>query len=274
MPGTATAMETLADSVQHAQDQALPLPLFSSSQPGFSLADAYTVAAQLQQRRVQGGARVVGRKIGFTNPQLWDQYGVRAPIWGAMYAHTVTPAANLPAGFSLRPFVQPKIEPELVLHLHRTPPPGADEATLLACIDWVAHGFEIVQSHYADWKFTAADAVADGSLHGALLLGEPVPLASIGADVSQRLRACELTLHCDGQPVQSGVGSNVLGSPLAALAHLVALLAAQGPQVALQAGEMVTTGTVTAAYAIASGQTWHTTVHGIDLPGLRVAFTA
>jgi 2-keto-4-pentenoate hydratase len=274
MPRTATAMQTLAKSVQHAQDQALPLPLFSDSPAGLSLAEAYAIADHLQDRRVQEGARVVGRKIGFTNPQLWDQYGVRAPIWGAMYAHSVTPAANLAAGFSLRPFVQPKIEPELVLHLHRTPPLGADESTLLSCIDWIAHGFEIVQSHFANWKFTAADAVADGSLHGALLLGEPQFLTTWGSDVQAQLRTCELALFCDGQHVQSGVGSNVLGSPLAALAHLVALLAEQGPQAALQAGEMVTTGTVTAAYDVAPGQTWHTTLHGITLPGLRVAFTA
>jgi 2-keto-4-pentenoate hydratase len=266
--------DALAQAVQHAQDHAQPLRLLSQAQAELSLPDAYTVAARLQQRRVQGGARVVGRKIGFTNPQLWDQYGVRAPIWGAMYAHSVTPVASLKHGFSLRPFVQPKIEPELVLHLHRTPPPGADEATLLGCIDWVAHGFEIVQSHYADWKFSAADAVADGSLHAALLLGEPQPLARLGADLAARLRGCEVALHKDGLHVQTGKGSNVLGSPLAALAHLVALLAEQGPQVALQAGEMVTTGTITAAYAVAPGHTWHTTVDGIELPGLNVHFTA
>jgi 2-keto-4-pentenoate hydratase len=271
---TTLDLDALAQSVQHAQDHALPLRLLSDTHPGSGLHDGYAVAARLQQRRAQGGARVVGRKIGFTNPQLWNQYGVRAPIWGAMYAHSVRPVATLTDGFSLRPFVQPKIEPELVLHLHRTPPPGADEATLLGCIDWVAHGFEIVQSHYADWKFTAADAVADGSLHGALLLGEPQPVASLGADIEARLRTCQLALFCDGQHVQSGSGSNVLGSPLTALAHLVALLAEQGPQVALQAGEMVTTGTITAAYAVAPGQTWHTTVEGIALPGLRIQFTA
>jgi 2-keto-4-pentenoate hydratase len=270
----AAQLDAFATAVRHAQDQAQPLRLFSDSPAGLSLSEGYAVAARLQRQRVQGGARVVGRKIGFTNPQLWDPYGVRAPIWGAMYAHSVVPAASVSSGFSLQPFVQPKIEPEVVLQLHRAPPPGADAAELLSCIDWVAHGFEIVQSHYADWKFTAADAVADGSLHGALVLGDPQPLVGLGDEAAERLRAFQLHLWCDGQAVQSGVGGNVLGSPLAALAHLVALLAEQGPDAALQAGEMVTTGTLTAAYPISAGQSWHTQIEGIALPGLRVAFTA
>ena len=30
---------------------------------------------------------------------------------------------------------------------------------LFGCLDWVAPGFEIVQSHQLDWKFEVADTV-------------------------------------------------------------------------------------------------------------------
>jgi hypothetical protein len=30
----------------------------------------------------------------------------------------------------------------------------------------VAHGYEIVHTHFPGWKFSAAQAVADGGLHG------------------------------------------------------------------------------------------------------------
>jgi 2-oxo-3-hexenedioate decarboxylase len=46
-----------------------------------------------------------------------------------------------------------------------------DETALLACIDWVAHGFELVQSIFPGWKFSAPDAAAAFGLHGALLIG-------------------------------------------------------------------------------------------------------
>jgi 2-keto-4-pentenoate hydratase len=264
--------QALALEIKSAQDHAQPLALLSTRHPELSLADAYAVAQRLQQMRMSAGAVTVGRKIGFTNPQLWDQYGVRLPIWGAMYAHTVLPYEQWQAGFSLQPFVQPKIEPEVVLHFDRAPPSGADAAAVLACVDWVAHGFEIVQSHYANWKFTAADAVADGSLHGALLLGTPQPVSQLGGDLLGRLKQLKLDLFCDAAFVQSGLGSNVMGSPLMAVAHLLEVLAAQGPACALRAGEMVTTGTITAAYAVQAGQTWHTQIEGLGLPGLRVEF--
>jgi 2-keto-4-pentenoate hydratase len=264
---------TLALAVQHAQDNAKRLGLISAQHAAFSVADAYAVALQLRQLRVSHGTVVVGRKIGFTNPQLWQQYGVAAPIWGDMYAHTVWPPVRWQSGFGLRPFVQPKIEPEIVLHFHRAPPAGADAAAVLACVDWVAHGFEIVQSHYANWKFTAADAIACGSLHGALLLGPPQAVNALGRGLESALRELKLDLFCDEQFVQSGLGSNVMGSPLAAVAHLVALLSEQDPLLALQAGEIVTTGTLTAAYDVRPGQTWRTQITGINLPGLQVTFT-
>ena len=63
-------------------------------------------------------------------------------------------------------------------------------------------------------------------------------------------------------------GSNVLGSPL------VAVLAKQPWAKALHAGELVTTGTLTAALPIHAGEAWSTILDGIALPGISVAFEA
>ncbi len=52
-----------------------------------------------------------------------------------------------------------------------------DEAALLGCIAWVAHGFEIVHSMFAGWRFAAADTVAAFALHGAYRLGPRRPIA-------------------------------------------------------------------------------------------------
>ena len=48
------------------------------------------------------------------------------------------------------------------------------------------------------------------------------------------------------------------------------MLARQGAP--LGAGEIVTTGTLTAAYPARPGETWRTELHGIALPGLAVRF--
>jgi 2-oxo-3-hexenedioate decarboxylase len=80
-------------------------------------------------------------------------------------------------------------------------------------------------------------------------------------------------LSCDGREVEAGRGSNVLGSPLAAIAHLVSVLATQRDAAPLRAGELVTTGTLTTARTIHAGETWQSHLAGIALPGLRITFS-
>lgn len=67
-------------------------------------------------------------------------------------------------------------------------------------------------------------------------------------DLSSRLERFTIALSCNGELRDTGRGSNVLGGPLAAAGHLIALLAKQPQAKALQAGELVTTGTLTAAF--------------------------
>ncbi|QAA95338.1 2-keto-4-pentenoate hydratase [Pollutimonas thiosulfatoxidans] len=264
-------MTEIAHRVQTAQDQASTIEPITQSNPGFSLTDGYRVAASIQTARIQAGAQFVGRKIGFTNKELWKQFGVDAPIWGAMYDHSVVAATNGKTTFSLAAFSEPRIEPEIALHFHKAPPANATAAELVECIDWVAHGFEIVQSHFPGWRFTAADAVADGSLHGALLLGTPCPIQAFGNDVAAQLEQATVTLSCDGGIRQVGTGANVMGNPLNAVAYLSAELARAG-MAPIAAGELITTGSMTAAYAVSPGEQWSSTFEHGPLSGLAVVF--
>jgi 2-keto-4-pentenoate hydratase len=66
----------------------------------------------------------------------------------------------------------------------------------------------------------------------------------------------------------------VLGSPLAAIAHLIAVLGKQAKYMPLQANEMVTTGTISTALSIHAGETWQTKLEGIALPSHSGEFMA
>ncbi len=274
---TATELKTIAGQVKVAQDLGLSLAPISSQHAGFDTTAAYAVADLIHAMRLADGARAVGRKIGFTNPAMWPQYGVADPVWAYVYDSTVSylPATSKqPAICSLGGFVNPKIEPEIVFHFKSAPPPGADVLAVLACVDWVAHGFEMVQSHYPGWKFKAPDAIADWGMHGRLLVGQPQAVDTLGSSLQETLTTFTLALSCDGQLQETGKGANVLGNPLAAVVHLIEVLASQTPHQPLQANELVTTGTVTSAYSVQPGQTWQTVLEGIDLPGLSVSFAA
>ena len=271
----ATELHAIASLIKTAQDRGLPLTQITSQHAGFDIAAAYAVADLIHAMRLAKGACAVGRKIGFTNPAMWAQYGVSAPVWAYMYDSTVTYLEDTldTQTCSLHGFVNPKIEPEIIFHFHTAPPPGADMAAVLACVDWVAHGFEMVQSHYPGWKFQAPDAIADWGMHGALLVGKRQAVDTMGADLQEALAAFTLVLSCDGKLQETGKGANVLGNPLQAVVHLMNVLSSQLPHQPLQAGELVTTGTVTSAYSVQAGQTWRTDIKGIALPGLSVVIT-
>lgn len=262
----------LAAEVKAAQDKRHELKPLSARVPGFDVAQAYAVAHLVHEARMKEGAKPVGRKIGFTNPGIWDTYGVHEPIWGYVYDSTVVQRASERTTCRIGRFAEPKIEPEIVLHFAAAPSVGAAPAEILNCVDWVAHGFEIVQSHYPGWKFALADTIADGALHGRLLVGSQRAVAEVAKDVVAALESFSLSLACNGKEREVGRGSNVLGSPLLAIAHLVSVLAKQPDYQPLQAGELVTTGTITAAYDIRPGETWRSELKGIALQGLTVEF--
>ncbi len=268
---TATLAAIAGESLA-ALDARQQITPFSARIDGFRLTDAYRVGADVRARRVARGERPVGRKIGFTNRTIWAEYDVWAPVWGTMYNSTVQRLADADARFSLDRMIDPRIEPEIVFGLAHAPEAGMDEAALLGCVDWVAHGYEIVQSIYPDWKFTAADTVAAFTLHGALLIGQPRSVDDDPAGWRAALSSFEVTLSCDGAEADRGQAANVLGGPLSALRHLVELLAQDSAQPPLAAGEIVTTGTVTRALPIKPGQRWQTRLNGLALPGLDVRF--
>jgi 2-oxo-3-hexenedioate decarboxylase len=237
---------------------------------GFDVAAAYRVSRAVTARRVAQGERVLGRKIGFTNRTIWDEYGVHQAIYGPIYDTTVRDIAG-GAQHGLDPYVEPRIEPEIVLGLTAAPEADMDEAELMSCIGWAAHGFEIVQSVFPGWRFQAADCIAAFGLHGGLLTGPRVPIAPEDhARWLERLQHCTIELACNGEVMDTGRATNVLDGPVSALRHLLDVLALDPEARPLEAGDIVTTGTVTRAFPVKAGERWSTVVDGVDLPGLDV----
>ena len=245
---------------------------FTSRPAGLPLGESYRVSAKLNALRERRGERRRGRKIGFTNRTIWAQYGVYAPIWGHVYDTTVHDLADTPV-LPLDAFAEPRIEPEIVFGLRAAPAPDMDEAALLSCLDWVAHGFEIVQSIYPQWTFAAPDTIACNGLHGALLIGTRHAIAPRAQAWRDMLPHFAIDLFCNGAMIDRGSAANVMEGPLSALRHLAALLAGDRDNPPLAAGEIVTTGTLTRAMPVKAGETWTTALRGIPLDGVSLRFT-
>lgn len=244
------------------------------SLPGFvlTLEQAYQVGRGLHERLLEQGFMPVGRKIGFTNRAMWEQFQVSEPVWAHMYAQTVHFAPEGHKRLSLAGMVSPRLEPEIVLKLHCNVPSGEPSVEeLAACIEWAAVGFEIVDTHFADWQFNAAEAVADFGLHSALVVGTPWRIdAEAPSHVAAVLESLKVTFRGGKDFVAEGEGRNALGSPLLAIGSLARLLSAQPWAVPLEPGDLISTGTLTAFPYVHRNEQYRVEVAGVPLAPLQL----
>lgn len=266
----AAAIDAIAAELLAARDAGRQIPTFSSRPEGLEMDTALSVAERLHGMRAARGETPAGRKIGFTNRTIWPIYGVYAPIPGDIWAGGLFDVPGRAATAPLPALTEPRLEPEIVIGLDRAPEPGMDEAALMSCAGWIAHGFEIVFSPFPGWRFSAADSVAAFGLHAGLLVGPRRQAAEVTVT---ELSDFEITLSGGDGTTLKGRGRDVLDGPLSALKHLVDEIAATPGARPLAAGEIVSTGTLTDAVPLTRGQRWRTGLRGLALPGLDVTFT-
>ncbi len=267
--------KAIAKELLDALDHGRTIRSIVERHPDFDWDDGYAVAAHLLALRSRRREQPVGRKIGFTNRNIWPQYGATSPIWAHVYDRTVVFAENHRARVSLRGAVRPRLEPEIAFKLNAALPAGiTDLAEVLHRIEWFAPSFEIVDCHFAHWQFKPADAAADFSLHWRLIVGEPCTVGAGAIEaLVESLCDCEVALQRDGTVMDRGTGANALGHPAAPLVFLADILSRQPQFVPLAAGEIITTGTLTAALPIRPGESWSSAYRGLPVTGLQLTFT-
>jgi len=237
-----SAVSLGADLAAARRDRAT-IPGRRTAGGALSLDAAYELGGDLERAHVAAGWQPAGWKLGFTNQSLWSRLGLDSPIRARVYRETLCHGTVAASGL-----VQPRIEPEVVFGIGASISNEADAEEVAAAVEWAAAGLEVVQCHFENWELTPAEAVADGGLHAALAVGRRTEL---DAAAVRGLATASCELVCDGAVVARGHGTDVLGGPLDALCWLVRAL----PD-GLQAGQIVTTGTLTQAFPVERGQHW------------------
>ena len=263
-------LTTLVDLALDAKDNQKLITPPSYRDDTFGLDEGYQVYAGLDRRFRERGYRPVGRKIGFTNQVLWEEFDIHTPIWAYVYDQTCQMADMGHAVVNLDRMLTPRLEPELVLKVNdRIQEVDNHPEALIEAVDWVAIGFELVECHYPNWEFNVADALADGVLHCKLIVGPQLMLdAASREQVCQQLETCKVQLRRGAELIATGFGRNALGSPLKALAYLRDVLDSQSWPDPLQGGEIITTGSLTSVPFIQPGETWSVEVSGLALESL------
>ena len=84
-----------------ALDRGKVIPSIVQRNPHFDWDAGYRAAAEIVRLRRARGEKTIGRKIGFTNRNIWPQYGVDSPIWAPVYDTTLIDSQADSASFSL-----------------------------------------------------------------------------------------------------------------------------------------------------------------------------
>jgi 2-oxo-3-hexenedioate decarboxylase len=272
---TPNEIESLARELLSAYETGGMVTNLPSGRPGFDLDMAYEVEATLKRFREADGHRAVGRKVGYANKAMWRVLKLETLVWAHMYDDTVHYSDSNSATLALAHPRALKIEPEIVFGL-KQPVMGErpDAAAALACTDWLAVGFEIIDCPFPEWQFQPSDFVASFGLHNALVIGERVQVRPdrIAALVDE-LPRFKVRVSKNGEFVEEGSGRNSLRSPALCLAELSAAIVRRFPTQPLSTGEIVSSGTLTAGHPAGRGDHWTVEVEGLSLPPLTLLLT-
>ena len=258
MPDLATQATRLID----AQATRRPIGPLTHDLPDLSVADAYEIQRLTAKARVDRGDPVRGHKIGLTAKVMQEHFGVNEPDYGHLFA---TMFVDDEMTLDLSTLIDPQIEVEPAFILKaRLHGPGISLEDVLAATEWIVPAFEIINSRIVDWDIKLQDTVADNGSSARVVLG------------NSRVRPNEVQLDClattlclDGEAVERGNTSAILGHPAAGVAWLANAVGAHG--VALEAGHVVLPGTATRSHRIASRKTARAEIE--DLGTVALSFT-
>jgi len=238
------SLEDLAERLFQAEQTREGIDPLTMHVPSLTPEEAYHIQLINIRRKIEQGDQVVGKKIGLTSKAMQQLLGVNEPDYGHLL-HTM----EIKAGDRVpwEKLLQPKVEGEIAFILKKTlKGPGLTHLDVINAVDQVVPAIEIVDSRIRDWNIRLPDTIADNASSGLFLLGkEAIPLRDI--DVTE----IGMVLYVNDALVNTGTGAAALGNPLYSVAWLANFLGRF--DIALEAGEVVLSGALSAAVDVQPG---------------------
>ncbi|WP_274705630.1 2-keto-4-pentenoate hydratase [Salipiger pentaromativorans] len=250
--------EEIAAALRQAEATGVPIAPVRDRLAGAG--DAYAVQEINTKLRLAAGGRLVGRKIGLTNPAVQAQLGVDQPDYGMLFADMdLAHGAELPWSEG----AQWKAEAELAFVMGRDlTAPDCTMGEAMRAVEYVVPAIEIVGSRIAAWDIRFTDTVADNASSAFFTLG-PSARRLTEAD----LLDCAMEMTDATGVVSQGSGRACLGSPLNALVWLARVMAASGRP--LGEGDVVLSGALGPMVAATPGAAFTARIAGFGETAIR-----
>ncbi|MDR3592079.1 MAG: fumarylacetoacetate hydrolase family protein [Negativicutes bacterium] len=234
----------LAGELYAAEMTGSPIEALTARYPEITNEEAYQIQLEGMKLRLADGHTIVGKKIGLTSRAMQTALGVFEPDYGYITDKMMVLDGD---PLTMDSLIAPKVEAEIAFVLKSDlVGPGVTVARVLAATAGIMPALEIIDTRIKDWKIKIQDTIADGASIGRVLVsGQLIPVTGLD------MRLMGLVLEKNGEVVTTAAGAAVLGHPANAVAWLANKLASYG--ISLKAGEIVMSGSLTAACPVAAG---------------------
>ena len=211
-------------------------------------ADGYAVQRALARRLTDAGhGPVIGAKIGCTTPVMQSYMKIGSPCAGTMFRDGLHPS---PAVLPFSAFRHVGVECEIAVRLSSALPEAETPVSrddVADCVESCMAAIEIVDDRYRDFRsLDTPTLIADDFFHAGCVLGKPIEDWR-----SLDLASVEGRMIINGERVGTGLGDDILGHPLNALAWLAE--SGQAAARSLGAGSIVMLGSVVQTVWVSKG---------------------
>ncbi|QIS17384.1 2-keto-4-pentenoate hydratase [Nocardia terpenica] len=252
----------LAADLAAAERDRVPVDPLITRYPDIDVVDAYEIQLINIRRRLAGGARVVGHKVGLSSKAMQQMMGVDEPDYGHLLGE-MRVFEDVPVEAAR--YLYPRVEVEVGFVLGKDLP-GADctEDDVLDATVAYAPAIELIDTRIKDWNIALCDTIADNASSAGWVLGvervEPDRLD---------IKNIDARLTRNTEVVAEGRSDAVLGDPTIAVAWLARKVASFG--VRLRAGDIVLPGSCTRAIDARPGDVFRAEFAGLG--SVRVQFS-
>jgi 2-oxo-hept-3-ene-1,7-dioate hydratase len=249
-----------ADILIAAEKERKQAPQLTKTFPNITFEDAYAISTEVANRKIAGGAKLIGHKVGLTSKAMQRSSQIDEPDYGHLLDNMmIADGAKVPH----ENYCAPRVEIELAFVLGRDlRGPGVGLTDVLRATEYVVPAIEIVDARLQDQR-KIFDTISDnGAAAGIVIGGRPVgPL-----DVD--LRWVGGIMYKNSEIEETGVAAGVLGHPALGVAWLANKLGQH--DVALEPGHLVLAGSFTRVVFANKGDTLHADFG--SLGGIAVQF--